>query len=226
MCSPKLCSSKGSDIIVYNALPGDPIDDKPEYFPTAGKTLREIHKVAFDSAGPLDLDSLQPLARSWDCFFREIWNYDIQNLSSQSSRLDFKSIVNWLSNRRITESNFLLHVDYSPKNVLVDKCGMMSVIDFEFCCSGNPLYDLAWSLMCFGSDTPGAGETSYDFLRGYIGEKTLSSFENSELQTYFMAHMLRALRVDVPNAVDPEIAKSRLEMRVNNGLESGIVFDI
>jgi len=40
----------------------------------------------------------------------------------------------------------LLHFDFAPKNILINVDGSVSsVIDFENCMSGDPMYDLAWS---------------------------------------------------------------------------------
>jgi len=60
----------------------------------------------------------------------------------------------------------LVHGDYTPSNIMIDKHGLTGIIDWEDAFWGSPLYDVGFSLFVFRT----TGLDARLFLRSYIDE--------------------------------------------------------
>ena len=60
----------------------------------------------------------------------------------------------------------LVHGDYTPSNIMIDKNGITGIIDWEDALWGSPLYDVGFSLFVFRA----TGLDARLFLRSYIEE--------------------------------------------------------
>ena len=179
--------------IKYTKIPGSELGFKQHLYATAGEWLKKIHGVHFDTAGTL-ANILSKKKSTWDTFFRAIYRSEIDKLST----LDNHHIIltDWLDQRTIREKYCLLHMDYSPKNIIATN-KLQAVIDFEYSSSGDPLYDVAWAAMTFGNKKVGANWNPH-IIKGYLGEKSnFSDTQINHLQTYKGAHLLRILTSDL-----------------------------
>ncbi len=179
--------------LVYERLPGDPIINRHDLETSAGLWLAKIHTVSFRSAGRISLETLHPDNRSWKDFFRDIYNFDLMRLEKTSFKEFAKKLRDWLDLQEVPETYSFLHVDYAPKNILADK-ELTGIIDFEFSCSGDPLYDLAWALLAFGAYEHSQPLIETELCKGYQKLAALPTHTERIIDVYTVAHFARFLR--------------------------------
>lgn len=189
--------------VTYERLPGNTIANRPELETEVGSWLAKIHSVPFQSAGRISLETLLPEKKNWNQFFRDIWNFDLIGLEKTAFRDVAKKLRTWLDFQEVPERYSFLHVDYAPKNVLAEK-SLTGVIDFEFSCSGDPVYDLAWGLLAFGAHQYETPLIKTNFCKGYQDVTCLPADAERTIDVYTVAHFARFLRTDDYKAVDEQ----------------------
>ncbi len=79
-----------------------------------------------------------------------------------------KSLIDWVRERldevENTE-NVMLHFDFHPQNIMVNKGKIVALIDWAEACLGDATFDVAWSKMLFHKT--GAGDIVDLFVREY-----------------------------------------------------------
>lgn len=111
----------------------------------------------------------------------------IENLPTQNSIIhwrisrmgnilgkDIKKIEDLINSLPI--ENKLCHGDFHPLNILVD-CDKYTILDWNGCCSGNPILDVAWGYLTLNSP-------SIEVVYGQTIANDIKDFSNEYLKYY------------------------------------------
>lgn len=114
-----------------------------------GRALASIHRIEFDDCGELD-ENLEPTER-FDMSGAGFADYARRKLEDGAGleRLGTKAgnaVVRLLERRAALVDVWeggpgLIHGDYGPTNLVLTETGSVSVLDWEFGCSGRPALD-------------------------------------------------------------------------------------
>jgi len=125
-----------------------------------GQTLREIHAVKlaenYDYCGILNFQ-LQQAENNMNNNMLDPDEFVIDGVKREPEQI----LRGLTRNRPAPDEVCLLHGDFRPKNIIRGDKNVNVVIDWGFCCAGDPYYDLAIILYYFGGDERSA------FLEGY-----------------------------------------------------------
>lgn len=98
-----------------------------------------------------------------------------QALVMETACLTIESLLNF---ERET-AHTVIHGDYHPANILFDQTGVGAVLDWDYLCVGNGIFDLCYGLFMFCLDPTLKGTASPDFFNPVNTEAFLEAYTSS-----------------------------------------------
>ncbi|MFT4819823.1 MAG: aminoglycoside phosphotransferase (APT) family kinase protein [Candidatus Azotimanducaceae bacterium] len=138
---------------------------RPRLAYECGKLMARVHQIDLDATELrqhlFEITPAEFVEQSWDRY---------QLLKTPQPMIDYTA--RWLmENLPVAPSMTLVHNDFRNGNFLVDKTGIVALLDWEIAHIGDPMRDLGWICVNswrFGSDKPVGGFGDYeDLFRGY-----------------------------------------------------------
>ncbi len=160
--------------------------EKSQVIYNVGNLLAQIHKTPISShCKEYNLLNSKDKWKEYilQRFDQHYSQFTSMNLSLSSKQREQVLEIRKLFSSKIEEKDIpkvLIHHDFNANHVITDKSVVMGVIDFEWSCLGDPLWDLQKLPTGFGL---GEEINFSDFLKGY-GKTTLSDNELIRLKTY------------------------------------------
>ncbi|MFZ4405397.1 MAG: phosphotransferase [Pseudobdellovibrionaceae bacterium] len=154
----------------------------------AGQMLGKIHSVNMENFGEISMLGPFLQTKKWTDYLRHILNYylgeamdlNLFTLDVKGKFLDFfESKVGLLDTIRAPK---LIHGDFHLGNLLFAGQTITGVLDFEWSCAGDPLFDICNNLRDMDSRWPGSQEA---FNKGY-GIQDFSEEEIAKMKVYTM----------------------------------------
>lgn len=149
---------KPLSISVENRLPGVPLNelaedmDKKELaelFKKAGAVLSQIHSIKTNGFGELDKDGSGEYRSITGMFSKKELNEEGLLAAAHSASLDPRVIERAMQILQDYQSQYppipprLIHNDFGPKHILVDKSELTGILDFEIAQGGDPIREFA-----------------------------------------------------------------------------------
>lgn len=145
-------------------------------YENAGQILKKIHAAKIKGFGPLQVlkGKLSGKYSSWEKYWFSKDNYlTINTLFLKKKKMidteEFKKIMKiykFVGNQTIPTPS-ILHRDYQGGNILLSRNKVSGVIDFSLAISGDPIYDLSYSLLFQKV------QDQKNFIKGYITDKDI-----------------------------------------------------
>lgn len=164
------------------------IQDKKRILRQAGSLLGELHRdVTFRSFGQFrydsESDSLNISEGSWSEIFMQIMEKQLEEVSHQAFNdlvpIARETLENNLDLLRDDFQPVMVHQDYGPRNIMVDKGTISGVIDWERAISGHNEYDLFKAERRFIDDRFRTREVRErlrsEIFKGYLKTNSLKS---------------------------------------------------
>lgn len=159
----------------------------------AGEILAKIHSIKFPYYGWIIKNEIKPKYRKWLDFV----NYDIRlkfrKIPSKHLELKHK-VKEIIDNNRdlmnVKSKPCLLHKDYHPSHIIVNKGKINGIIDIEWAISGHNEFEVAKSCTWMFDKKP---ELEKVFLEGYRGYGILSKDFVERKKLYKLIVLLSAL---------------------------------
>jgi aminoglycoside phosphotransferase (APT) family kinase protein len=154
----------------------------------AGQLLAKIHSVSLENFGEISEFGPFLQSKTWSEYLRHNLNYHLNEAmrldlfvsTSQKVFLDlFESSVQLLDSVQVPK---LIHGDFHLGNLLFFKQKITGVLDFEWSCAGDPLFDFCINLRSMDRTWPGSQEA---FNKGY-GIQNFSNDEIAKMRIYSM----------------------------------------
>ncbi len=153
-------SIDGLTYALTSLMPGVPMRELKDFSSLSSKTgelLAKIHSFRFSSPGFFNKDLKPHSQGSLLLFALDIIPKELPDLTPL-----FQRLADHLPSEA---SAHLVHGDFDPSNLLVNKKGEISaILDWEFAFSGSPLWDVA-NWLRYADQMPSTYET--DFLKSY-----------------------------------------------------------
>jgi 5-methylthioribose kinase len=115
-------------------------DFNPETAKEIGELLRDIHKNSKAKTFDTQSDSFQDLTYFDQLRIEPFYRYISQHYPQ------YEPQISCLVKELTEERECLVHGDFSPKNILVDKKNGIVLLDFEVAHWGNPVFDVSFML--------------------------------------------------------------------------------
>jgi len=154
----------------------------------AGQLLARIHSTKIENFGEISEFGPFLKTKDWTTFLRHTFNYHL----SEAMELNLFSTVAQKQFMNLFESQVklfdqlktpkLIHGDFHLGNLLFLNQDISGVLDFEWSCAGDPLYDICNNLRDMDSKWPGSQEA---FNKGY-GIQNFSDEEVAKMRVYSM----------------------------------------
>ncbi|MBC7420592.1 MAG: aminoglycoside phosphotransferase family protein [Bdellovibrio sp.] len=161
----------------------------------AGKLLAIIHSVELPSFGEISKIGIFSKPKSWPEYLRLILNYHLDEamqLGLFTEKQKNKFLVSFEKGvpllDQVKTAN-LIHGDFHFGNLLYSDKKIAGVLDFEWACSGDPLYDLT-HLRDIDSKWPGSQDS---FNQGY----EISGFSAAEVKKMKIYTMIKNVELCV-----------------------------
>lgn len=154
----------------------------------AGQVLSQIHSVELNHFGELSGNGPFPKTNTWTEYLAFILNYHLEEAMALSLFTAEKrnSFLNSFKNHAHMFDKFetpkLVHGDFHLGNLLSDQEKITGVLDFEWACAGDPLFDMSNQLREMDKTWPGSQE---NFNQGY-GIKMFSEEDLKKMEVYAM----------------------------------------
>lgn len=163
----------------------------PEFVQHYGQTIGRIHRLSRD------------YTVSNPAWRRLAWNdpanfFDDAVLAGEDDEIlgKFKALIARLGALPQDETYHMIHQDAHSGNFFVDDAGQITLFDFDDCCYGHAIYDIAMVLFYAALSREDAAEFAEtfmaDFLRGYRQEVDLPEQWLAELP-----HFLKLREIDL-----------------------------
>ncbi|RYZ66945.1 MAG: aminoglycoside phosphotransferase family protein [Proteobacteria bacterium] len=161
----------------------------------AGQWLRKIHDVNIDTFGEISAFGPFPSTVTWPEYLKARLEYHLseaRELDIFSAELEmrfeaaFEKIIPLLEQ---TKRSRLIHGDFHLGNLLFEKHQITGILDFEWSCAGDPLFDLC-KLRDMDASWTGSQES---FNRGY----GVSVFDDSEFKKMRIYTMIQNIELCV-----------------------------
>ncbi len=154
----------------------------------AGQVLSLIHSVGINYFGEISGRGPFPKTKTWTEYLSFILNYHLDeamalSLFTKEKRNSFlKSFKNHAELFDKFETPKLVHGDFHLGNLLYKDEKITGVLDFEWACAGDPLFDMSNQLRDMDNTWPGSQK---NFNRGY-GIKMFSEEDRKKMKVYAM----------------------------------------
>ena len=177
----------------------NPRQTNPEHFETWGKITGQMHKLAksyphwkrYNEHGEL----ISPIS-DWKGEYKTFSNW----CQFDSIREKWISLNQKIERFPINRSSYgLIHNDLHPRNFVIDKSGLISVIDFDVSSFHFYIKDIAIPLFFInwiGEPVKGQSKDTYltnfmqNFIKGYESENNLDDFWYKELPIFLKHHRI------------------------------------
>ncbi len=154
----------------------------------AGKLLAKIHSIKLDKFGEISERPPFSKTNSWKIYLKSLLDYHLEEARSlgifqATSYQQFQDAFNESSD--IFDSincSTLVHGDFHFGNLLFQDDKIVSILDFEWSCSGDPLMDFCSHIDDMNTKWPGS---QCGFYAGY-GIKDFSKDDLSKIKVYNM----------------------------------------
>lgn len=142
-------SDPGNHLYIMTCAPDDAVSWKtrlmsgefqPEVASRIGQLLLELHENSRSTADAVQKEIFADLT-----FFKEL-RIEPFHRFLQAKFPELKTELEELILHLTERGTCLVHGDFSPKNILVDNKGQLTLLDFEVSHWGNPVFDLAFML--------------------------------------------------------------------------------
>ncbi len=135
--------ASGGDWSIHSFLQGTTLADAPECVPAVAETLAQIASLKFTSSGLIQADgSIAPFDFGHGKTFvgsmlerAEVCAWVGSKTAVALRRIDMKQPSD-------AEEPRLVHGDFNPTNILVDKGAVTGILDWEFSHAGSPYVDI------------------------------------------------------------------------------------
>lgn len=183
----------------------------------AGQLLAKIHAISIDSFGEISSSGPFLKTKRWVDYLRHILSYHLGeatelklfNLDVNKKFLDlFESKADLFDSVALPK---LIHGDFHFGNLLFSGKNITGVLDFEWSCAGDPLFDICNNLRDMDSTWPGS---QVAFNKGY-GIQDFSKEEISKMKIYNMIKSIE-LCVVAKRFFSEEECKEFVQTTLNN----------
>jgi Ser/Thr protein kinase RdoA (MazF antagonist) len=160
-------------------------DRTPAFYERYGRLIGRIHALSRHYTPP------HP-----DCL-RFVWNDDVNTEveeflppEDECIAMHFRALMSYLNALPTTPEGYgMIHQDAHLANLFVDESGKITLFDFDDCCYGHYIYDLAMVVfyVITNSDDLAASVRAFlpSFMRGYRSENSLNQAWMKEIP-YFL----------------------------------------
>lgn len=185
------------DYMVCKKIPGENLEEKWSALPEkdretlaykAGQLLAKIHSKEIDSFGEISAFGPFLKTKDWAHYLRHTLNYHLSEAMELNlfSAVAQKQFVNLFESQvklfdQLKTPN-LIHGDFHLGNLLFLNQDITGVLDFEWSCAGDPLFDICNNLRDMDSKWPGS---QVAFNKGY-GVQNFSDEELAKMRVYSM----------------------------------------
>lgn len=154
----------------------------------AGQLLAKIHSIEMNNFGEISMSGPFLKTNRWVEYLRHTLNYHLNeamelnlfNLDIKRQLFDFfESKADLFDTVKVPK---LVHGDFHLGNLLFSNQNITGVLDFEWSCAGDPLFDICNNLQDMDSQWPGSQEA---FNKGY-GIQEFSEDEIAKMKVYNM----------------------------------------
>ena len=135
----------GNDWAVFEFVQGTTLDTAPEHVGAAAEVLARLSEIRFDSSGWIQPDGTITAFDFGDRYVESMLEHpDVQSwIGTSRSRL-LKEILDAEAPRlaELSDQKQVVHGDFNPTNILVDRGEISAVVDWEYAHVGTPYMDI------------------------------------------------------------------------------------
>lgn len=132
---------------IFTFIPGQMLSQMPEHLGKVAETIAQIASVQFDTPGQLNPDgSISTFSFGGLSGFitQQLDNSDVQQWLELGTLQKFQHILNHEAPRlaELDAESCLVHGDFNPSNILIDRGQVSGILDWEYSHAGTPYMDI------------------------------------------------------------------------------------